>query len=70
MSQTMTAIPWPNGLGWDVGQDAEVWRLRDGLGVRIFTEDCKIKQLFISDPSFDPIEAVERCRREGIIEEE
>jgi hypothetical protein len=69
MSQTVTATLWPNGLGWDVGPDAEVWKFKDGLGVRIFTEDCKIKHLFITDPMLDPVEAVERCKKEGHIEE-
>lgn len=70
MSQTMTATLWPNGLGWDVGSDAEVWIFTDGLGVRIFTDDCKIKHVFIPDASLDPLEAVERCKQEGQIEEE
>ena len=69
MSQTVTATLWPNGLGWDVGDDAEVWKLASGLGVRTFTEDCKIKHLFITDPLFDPVEAVERCKKEGQCEE-
>lgn len=66
----MNAILWPNGLGWDVGTDAEVWKLKNGLGVRIFTDDDRIKFLFIPDLSFDPVAAVERCKREGTIEEE
>ena len=70
MSQTVTATLWPNGLGWDVGDDAEVWKLASGLGVRVFTEDCKIKHLFIADLTLDPVEAVERCRSKGTIEEE
>jgi len=64
----MKATPWPNGLGWDVGPNAEVWKLADGLGVRIFTRDGRIKSLFINDPSLDPITAVERCKREGKVE--
>jgi len=67
---TMTAIPWPNKLGWDVGEDAEVWKLNTGLDVCVFTEDCKIKHLIIADLTLDPVEAVQRCRREGTIEEE
>jgi hypothetical protein len=70
MPQLMKAKPWPNNLGWDVGLNAEVWRLESGLGVCIFTEDCKIKHLFITDLSLDPVSAVERCKVEGIIEEE
>lgn len=66
----MKATLWPNGLGWDVGKDAEVWRFNDGLGVRIFTSDNRIKCMFIPDPSLDPIRAVERCKQEGKIEEE
>jgi len=62
----MTATLWPNGLGWDVGKDAEVWMLANG---RIFTNDNRIKHLFIPDSSLDPIEAVERCKQEGTIEE-
>lgn len=68
--QTVVVTTWPNGLGWDVGADAEVWKINNGLGVRIFTDDCKIKHLFIPDHSLDPIEAVERCKREGTIEDE
>jgi len=60
---------WPNRLGWDVGSNAEVWKLPNGLGVRIFTKDCKIKYLFIADSSLDPVEAVRRCQKEGKIEE-
>ena len=63
------AKPWPNGLGWDVGRDAEVWKLRNGLGVRIFTRNCKVKSLFIADLGLDPVEAVKRCKKEGRIEE-
>lgn len=70
MSQTVNVTLWPNGLGWDVGPDAEVWQFKDGLGVRIFTDECKIKHLFIPDPSLDPVEAVKRCRQEGKTEEE
>lgn len=63
------AIPWPNNLGWDVADNAEVWKLKNSLGVRIFTNDCKIKTLFIRDLSLDPVTAVERCEREGRIQE-
>jgi hypothetical protein len=69
MRKAMKVTPWPNGLGWDVGKNAEVWKLKNGLGVRIFTRDCKIKYLFIPDVMLPPVEAVERCRREGRIEE-
>ncbi len=65
----MKAKLWPNALGWDIGKDAEVWKLPNGLGVRVFTNDNRIKHLFIPDPSFDPIKAVERCKQEGTIEE-
>jgi hypothetical protein len=65
----MKATLWPNGLGWDLDDTAEVWKLANGLGVRIFTEDCKIKHLFIPDLSLDPVEAVERCKKEGQLEE-
>ena len=70
MSQTVRATLWPNGLGWDVGNEAEVWKLKNGLGVRIFTEEDKIKHLFISDPQLDPVTAFERCKTEGQFEEE
>jgi hypothetical protein len=60
---------WPNGLGWDVERNAEVWKLKNGLGIRIFTRDSKVKCLFIPDPKLDPEAAVERCKREGQIEE-
>jgi hypothetical protein len=52
-----------------VGADAEVWRLETGLEVRIFTRDNKIRCLFIPDLGLDPVTAVERCKREGKIEE-
>src|SRR5262245_6763257 len=42
----MWARPWPNGMGWDVGETAEVAKVKDGLQVRILTEDGKIKSLF------------------------
>ena len=64
----MIAQPWPNNLGWDV-ENAEVSKLESGLVVRIFTEQCKIKSLFIADPSLDPVLAVERCQQEGRIVE-
>ncbi len=72
MRRTMKVTPWPNRLGWDVagaGVDAEVWRLENGLQVHIFTRDNKIRSLFIGDASLDPITAVERCKKEGKIEE-
>ena len=65
----MTATLWPNGLGWAVGKDAEVWKLPNGLGVKLFTNENRIKHLLIPDSSLDPIEAVERCKQEGTIEE-
>jgi len=60
---------WPNLLGWDVGTNAEVWKLANGLVVRIFTRNNKIRSLFIGDPSLDPIAAVERCKKEGKVKE-
>jgi hypothetical protein len=63
----MTVTAWPNGLGWDVGDDAddaEVWRRDAGLAVQVLTGD-EIKALYIPDPMLDPVEAVRRCRREG-----
>jgi hypothetical protein len=69
MRSNMKVTPWPNGLGWDVGTDAEVWVLETGLEVRIFTRDHKIRSLFIPVLSLDPVTAVERCKREGRIEE-
>jgi hypothetical protein len=69
MRRTMRVTPWPNGLGWDVGRDAEVLKQETGLMVRIFTRDNKLRSLFIGDPSLDPVTAVERCKREGKVEE-
>jgi hypothetical protein len=66
----MKARPWPNGMGWDVGETAEVWRLKDGLGIRVITEDGQIKSIFIPDPSLDPVRAVRRCWKYGKFEEE
>lgn len=65
----MIAIPWPNLMGWDVDDNAEVWKLRNGLGVRIFTDECRIKTLFIPDLAVDPVMAVVRCEKEGRIQE-
>jgi hypothetical protein len=56
-------------MGWDVGETAEVWRLKDGLGVRIITRDGRVKSLFIADLALDPVRAVRRCWREGKYEE-
>jgi hypothetical protein len=69
MRKNIKVTPWPNGLGWDVGPDAEVWKLETGLEVRIFTRDGRIRCLFIPDQGLDPVTAVERCKREGRIEE-
>lgn len=66
----MKAKPWPNNLGWDVGTTGEVWKLKDGLGVRVITRNGKVKALFISDLSVDPVDAVRRCRNEGKVIEE
>ena len=66
----MWAREWPNGLGWDVGQSAEVWKLENGLGVRTITKDGRVKSLFIPDPSLDPVSAVRRCWKYGKFEEE
>jgi hypothetical protein len=66
----MWARPWPNGMGWDVGETGEVVKVKDGLQVRIITRDGKIKSLFIPDPSLDPMRAVRQCWMEGRFEEE
>jgi hypothetical protein len=65
----MWAKPWPNRLGWDVGETAEVCKLENGLAVRILTRNGKIKTLFIPDPALDPVVAVRRCWKEGKFEE-
>jgi hypothetical protein len=61
MRNKAKVTPWPNGLGWGVGADAEV--------CRIFTRDNKIRCLFIPDLGLNPVTAVERCKKEGAIEE-
>jgi hypothetical protein len=66
----MWARPWPNGQGWDVGTTAEVAKLGAGLGVRIITQDGRVKSLFIPDLNIDPVRAVRRCWREGKFEKE
>ena len=66
----MFAKPWPNGMGWDVGETAEVGMVKDGLQVRIITRDGRVKSLFIPDPNLDPVRAVRRCWRDGNFEEE
>lgn len=66
----MKATLWPNGLGWDVGDNAEVWKLATGLAVCILMDDCRFQHLFIADVSLDPVTAVERCQVEGTIEED
>jgi hypothetical protein len=66
----MWARAWPNGRGWDVGETGEVAKVKDGLQVRILTEDGRVKSLFIPDPSLDPVRAVRRCWKEGKFEEE
>lgn len=66
----MWARAWPNGMGWDVGETAEVVKLETGLQVRIITEDGQIKSLFIPDPSLDPVRAVRRCWKKGKFEEQ
>ena len=66
----MWARPWPNGQGWDVGTNAEVVKLEEGLGVRIITRDGKIKSLFIPDLTLDAVSAVRRCWKYGKFEEE
>jgi hypothetical protein len=66
----MWARPWPNGLGWDVGSNAEVVRLENGLDVHILTRDGRVKSLFIPDLSLDPLRAVRRCWKYGKFEEE
>jgi len=65
----MIAQPWPNNLGWDVADNAEVSKLKNGIVVRIFTDECRIKTLFIRDLSIDPVAAVEQCEKEGRIVE-
>jgi hypothetical protein len=57
-------------MGWDMGETAEVVKVKDGLQVRIITEDGQIKTLFVPDPSMDPVRAVRRCRKEGKFEEQ
>jgi hypothetical protein len=57
-------------LGRDVGTTAEVWKLKNGLGVRVFTRNGQVKALFIPDATLDPVLAVKRCRKEGKVIEE
>jgi hypothetical protein len=66
----MWARAWPNGQGWDVGTNAEVWKLENGLGVRIITKDGRVKSLFIPDLNIDPVRAVRRCWKAGKFEEQ
>ncbi len=66
----MWAKAWPNGMGWDVGTNAEVVKLEKGLGVRIITQDGRVKSLFIPDPALDPLSAVRRCWKYGRFEEQ
>jgi hypothetical protein len=66
----MWARLWPNGQGWDVGTNAEVVKLENGLGVPIITKEGRVKSLFIPDPNIDPVRAVRRCWKEGRFEEE
>lgn len=66
----MWARPWPNGMGWDVGETAEVWKLPSGLRVYIVTKEGRIKCMFIPEPNLDPVSAVRRCWTEGNFEEE
>jgi hypothetical protein len=66
----MWARAWPNGQGWDVGETAEVVKLKDGLGVRIINMDGKVKSLFIPDLTLDAVSAVRRCWKYGKFEEE
>lgn len=66
----MWARAWPNGQGWDIGETAEVFKVKDGLQVRIITRDGKIKSLFIPDLALDPVSAVRRCWRDGTFEEQ
>ena len=66
----MWARPWPNGQGWDVGTNAEVVKLENGLGVRIITQDGRVKSLFIPDLALDPLSAVRRCWKYGKFEEQ
>ena len=66
----MWARPWPNGMGWDVGENGEVVKLENGLGVRIITKDGKVKLLFIPDLTLDAVSAVRRCWKYGNFEEE
>jgi len=47
MRKATTVIQWPNKLGFDVGNDAEVWVLENGLEVCIFTKDGRIRYLLI-----------------------
>jgi hypothetical protein len=66
----MWARAWPNGQGWDVGETGEVVKVKDGLQVRIITQDGRVKSLFIPDLALDPLSAVRRCWKEGKFEEE
>ena len=66
----MWAKLWPNGMGWDVGETAEVVKVKDGLQVHVVTEDGRVKLLFLPDPNLDPVRAVRRCWRDGKFEEE
>jgi hypothetical protein len=65
-----SVTPWPNGLGWDVGDVAEVWRVEGGLAVHVFLRDDQLKTLLLPDTAVDPVSAVQLCITNGRLVEE
>lgn len=60
-------IPWPNGLGLDIGQ-AEIWK--HAAGFRVFTNaeyEWRGKVLFVSYAvTTDPLAALELAEKQGV----
>lgn len=60
VAQTLTAIEWPNRLGWDVN-GAEVWKLANGvLRVVTATKYANVKS------TSDPLEAYKLATARGL----
>jgi hypothetical protein len=47
MRKAMKVTPWAHGLGFDVGADAEVWKLATGFLANLLTRRCFAASSFV-----------------------
>ena len=68
MATKLAVVPWPNGLGFDIGQ-AEIWQHKDGF--RVFTyAECENDDKVLFVPyvvTRNPIVALGLTEQHGLV---